>query len=634
MHWLDAASFAVRFGAGLLAGLWLWALATDLGSLIVGKTLPGLARAPARIVGAALGYALIGSAVALLGLLHAARAPYLIGLLGAITIARSPAYLRVLGQMPAHAAAVRAWWTMCDGLEKAAWIVAATAIGTAAVAAALPAVWWDPLAYHLPLAARALQSGAFGFDPAMVQSAFPQLAEAAALPAYALAGSAGAAFATLGAGIALMALCAVTAQRVAPGSGALAAVLLAASPVWLWLAPTFYIDVPFALFLFAALALPSLCDAPRDEPHGPISPWPHGIALGAICGALAGAAAASKYPGLASGLVALGLLCALAPGAWRARSAGFAAGFALIAAAWYARTWALTGDPVYPILVGLFGAPTQVQIFAGKYLDMTRHWCGGGFSISDAFALPWRLMADPRAFCGDPGYALRLASIFALAALVLVPRARPLALAGVLLTALWFATTQQWRFLLPALCAMVVVAAVGAVSAAPRLRAGMTAILLGLCVFGVASDWLPALENEASNSIVPAFAYLTRAQTGADYLRARLEAFAAAEWFASNAPGAKVLALDDVRDYYFGPSVAWANPYYQARWQVDWRLPSALRYKPFTDAGFAYMVVNDNSAYVRRSPTGVDWAGLAADERAGRLRRVFAANSVTVYELK
>ncbi|HXM19424.1 MAG TPA: hypothetical protein VN934_11540 [Candidatus Tumulicola sp.] len=637
MHWLDAGDFGIRFACGVVAAAWLWALAADLGSWTIAKLLPDVEGGHARFVGAALGYALIGSAVALLGLAHLASSLAAIALLVILTLARAPAHIRMMAQTPGLFAALGASWRDGTALDKCAYAIVGAAITTAAVAAALPAVWWDPIAYHLPLVARALERGTFGFDQQMVQSAFPQLSEAAALPAYAIAGSAGAAFATLGAGITLVMLCGVIAQRLAPGSGPIAAALLAASPLWLWLAPTFYIDVPFALFLVAALAVPLFAGDKSDDKNDDRNVAfraKSGFSLGVLCGALAGAAAASKYPGLPAGAIAAGFAVALAPAQWRARLGGFGIGFALMAAGWYARTWALAGDPLYPLFVANFGASPELQAFGQRYLEMTRHWCGGGTSLRDAFLLPWRLVADPRSFCGDPGYALRLGGILAIAAVALLRRTRSLALVGMALTAVWFVTTQQWRFLLPALSLMSIIAAAGAVDAAPRLRNVACAVLLGLCVFGVASNWFAALENEASNSLAPAFAYLAHAETGAQYLRARLETYGAAEWLGAKAPGAKIVALDDVRDYYFGSNTVWANPFYQARWDVDWQAPAKRRYQDFMDAGFTYMVVNAHPAYVRRTPTGIDWGVLAADERAGVLRRMFSADSVTVYALE
>jgi hypothetical protein len=627
MHWLDAGTFGPRLLLGVLAGAWLWAIAYEVGSLIARRLLPSVELLSRGAIAAALGYAVLGTAVALLGVVHLANPLWVIGLLAVVTlvriVGRAPAGSKNFAEAKSALDSMVSAWREWSALDKIAYGITGAAFVTAAIAAALPAVWWDPIAYHLPLALRALREGTFGFDPQMVQTAFPQLSEAAALPAYALAGSAGAAFATLGAGIALVILCARIAQQIAPGAGALTAALLASCPLWLWLAPTFYIDVPFALFVVGALAVAWFATDPSSA-----------LGTGVVGGLLAGAAAASKYPGLLDAIVVAAVLVIAAPALWRLRLAGFALGTAIAAAGWYARTWFLAGDPVYPILVGTFGATPLVQAFAERYLDMTRHWCGGGSTIGDALLLPWRLLTDPRSFCGDPGYALRLGAIFAIAGVALVRQLRAPAIAGIVLTGLWFATTQQWRFLLPAVCLMAIVTAVGALDAAPRLRTIAAGVLLALCAFSVLADWLPALQNEASNSIAPAFDYMTRNRSGSEYLTKRLETFAAADWLGKHAPGAKVVALDDVRDYYFAYGSVWANPYYQSRWRVDWAAAPAQRYKGLLDAGYALMVVNANSAYVRRTPTGVDWGVLAQDERSGVIRREFSADDVTVYSLQ
>ena len=76
-----------------------------------------------------------------------------------------------------------AWFRELAPIDRAAAGAAASAWLTGLVAAVLPATWWDPIAYHLPLFAFALERHTFALQP-MVPSAFPQLADAAALPAF------------------------------------------------------------------------------------------------------------------------------------------------------------------------------------------------------------------------------------------------------------------------------------------------------------------------------------------------------------------------------------------------------------------------------------------------------------------
>jgi hypothetical protein len=132
---------------------------------------------------------------------------------------------------------------------------------------------------------------------------------------------------------------------------------------------------------------------------------------------------------------------------------------------------------------------------------------------------------------------------------------------------------------------------------------------------------------------VPAFAYISGAQSGEQYVDARLETFAAARWLADRGiAGERILALDDVRDYYFPRGTAWANPFYQQALAIDWQSPSRVRYAQLRTLGISYVVVNRNPAYLARTPTGVDWSALEADTQHG-LRQVFGANGVFVYDL-
>ncbi len=620
MHALDLAPFWLRLVAGFAAGALTWLVSLDYGCALVGRWVkfehPG-----SRVgVGAAAGYALIGSLVGLLGLAGAIN-PWALGLVIVLAIVlRLPHHMR---RPPGTTfAQVSGALRASDGIARVALVVIALGACTALVSAALPAVWWDPIAYHLSLAAAALSHHGMGFDPQMVQSGFPQLGEAAALPAYLMAGSAGAAMATLGAGLCIAALVWALGDWVLQGSGPLAAMLAVSCGLWLWLSPSFYVDVPFAMFVVGAMV-------------AIVSPKAGGttFASAAIAGGLCGAAASVKYTGVPLALVVLVMALYMAGPSWRAGLAGFCGGFFALAAGWYARGFILTGDPVYPFLSGTLARSAQTRDFATRYVEMTRHWCGGGMTLGDLVTLPYRLIADPKHFCGDPGLALQVGVVFALVSLLAVKRARIVALAGVAFTFVWFFSSQQWRFALPAVFLLAALIAAGTTVAGARVRQIGGIVLAVLGAYVIATQWIPALRSEATSTIVPAFGYIRGAESAAQYLDARLESFAAAQWLADRGiAGDRILALDDVRDYYFPAGTSWANPFYQQALVVDWGAPSRVRYALLRARGIIYMVVNRNPAYLARTPTGVDWAALDADEQHG-LRKVFSANDVSVYDL-
>jgi hypothetical protein len=634
-HPLDLAPFWVRLSCGLGAGVATWLFACDYGIMLTGRRLAGCAWSTRLAIAAPVGYALLGSGVGVLAACGLERTAVVETLLAIALGARLPRYVRALRELPASLTRLTSFVRGQDRARQAcAWVMLAAFV-TACLSAALPAVWWDPIAYHLPLVASALANATMRFDPGMVQSGFPQLAEAAATPAYVLAGSAGAAFATLGCGVVCALQAAVIARACAPGDrsvGLPAAMLVVSSGLWLWLAPSLYVDVAFAMFLLGAII------AAHAAALGETAAIPR---FWLLAGILAGAAAAVKYSGLPAAAIVFG-----AAWWWSRRRWGenvgrswvqvlvpFVAGAGVVAAPWYLRTWLATGDPIYPFLTAWLRPAGPAHDFARRYADMTRHWCGGGTSLADLAALPYRLLFTPRMFCGDPGVALQVATIAAGVAVIVCAWARRIAAWAAALVGLWFFESQQWRFALAPVFSLASLAAAGAVLVGPRLRAPVLAALAILGTYGVVINWLPQTATAAPATLVPAFAYLRGAESAAAYLSQRLETFDAARWFAQrHIPGREILALDDVRDYYFPPGTRWGNDNYQAALTPDWSGSPAQRAAWLQRLGVRYVVVNANPAFVGRTPTGVDWQMFVQDSRT-IFHRVFAAHGVVIYEL-
>lgn len=632
MHPFDAAAFGVRLIAGGFAAVFVWFVASEIGYRLVRPYLA--TRAAAAALGAATGYAILGSTIALLGVVHAVRPWTAIGLVIAAALVRMPAYVGMARRRHVLTAALTDWYRSQAALNRVALFVCAFATLTAMIAAALPAVWWDPIAYHLPIASRVLATGAFGIDFDMIQSAWPSLGEASALPAYAAAGSAGAAMSMLFAGLVLALVCALLAERFASGSGPLAAALVTSCALWLWLAPSSYVDVQFALFAVGAIAVPLLAPSANSSPGG-AGDGARTMMLGALCGVLTGAAAATKYAGLPFGVIALGVLLAAGPRARGMSFAGFALGALAIAAGWHIRDYVTTGDPLYPFLTAIHKVHVSVAQFPALNSTWEQQWCGGGNGIVDLITLPWRLLSDPRSFCGDLGYALRLGIVFAIVCLVRVRSTWPVALACLGVTLYWFVLAQELRFLLPAVALFAVLVAVGTTALTERLNTLGRAVLLALSAFGVTVNWLPWTIADASSSLVPGYAYIAGREGGAAYLRRRLETYGAAEWLVAHAVQRhEVMSLDDIRTYYFWGGIAWANPAYEYVWNVDWTVAPAKRYDAFKRAGYRYLLVNATPAYVHRTPSGVEWTVLAGDIGQGMLTQVYRDGDVAIYQIR
>ena len=620
MHQLDLAPFWLRLICGFVSAAVTWIIAADIGSSVVEHFVHFTHPAARLGVAAALGYALVGSSIALLGIVHATTPAVIIASLVIMLTVRLPILLKRLRSLPAACAQALDSFRRSDVAIRCALFVKVSAEATGVIIATLPAVWWDPIAYHLPIVAAVLRHGGFIFDPQMVQSGFPLLGEASATPAYALAGSAGAAMVTLGTGVCVALLAWALADGLAAGTGPIAGMLAVSSGLWLWLAPSFYVDMPFAMFVLAGIVVAlQLSD---DESLA---------AVAGLAGAFCGAAAATKYSGLALAVIIVALVLFRARRLWTRALFGFLAGFVLLAAGWYVRTLVATGDPVYPFGWQFFARSTLTSEFGQRYVDMTRHWCGGGSSFTDFVTLPYRLLVEPHQFCGDPGLALRTAVILAILALAVNARARGLAGICLIMMVVWFATSQQWRFALPAVLLCCAVAAAG-VAAAHRLRRATAIALSALAAYVVLTNWLPSLRSQASSTIVPAYSYIVGKQSAEQYLDTRLETFAAARWLRDHGvSGDHVLALDDVRDYYFPQGTIWANPYYQEVLAPNWSTSFDARYGTLAARGFRYIVVNANDAYLRRTPTGIDWSVFESDRH--HLVQLFSANGVAVYRL-
>jgi hypothetical protein len=230
------------------------------------------------------------------------------------------------------------------------------------------------------------------------------------------------------------------------GGASWAAAFVATMPAVYAGAHSGFVDVLYASFVLAAARIGF--DAERSK---------HFLAFGLFCGF----AIATKYTGLLV-LPALLLTAGIAvakSGSLRARTLIAALGIALAAALLvgapaYVRNWILLGCPIYP------PPPLLLSIFHVKYLspDAVRDFYaylyqrGGGLGrgLGAFLLLPFRLTYHTANFHGAGGiglYALALGP-FGLMASRRNRFSRALALLALLLTAEWFVTQQESRFLI------------------------------------------------------------------------------------------------------------------------------------------------------------------------------------------
>jgi hypothetical protein len=174
-----------------------------------------------------------------------------------------------------------------------------------------------------------------------------------------------------------------------------------------------------------------------------------------------GACLATRYPGVA----VLAALCAailLTPGVrtWRERASAcvLTATLAIgVLSPWLVRNLVFTGNPVAPALQNLFYAR------GGEYFDVVAveqqvalsRSIGMGRSLGALLAAPWRLTMHPSPDLYTGGFGYRIGPLSLLSVLlVLLAQGRPplvrlsLVTSGVLFV-IWFATSQEARYLLP-----------------------------------------------------------------------------------------------------------------------------------------------------------------------------------------
>ncbi len=358
------------------------------------------------------------------------------------------------------------------GRERWVLAVSAAIVAFDAVIASAPPTSADAIAYHLVAPKLWFESGRM-FEIWWDWTTFgPFSAEMHFAYADALAG--GRAAMVVGAGLAgFSAMCVYGLARELAGArvAAWATLIWVGQGMFLWEATGAFVELPLAgLVALGAWHLAVFARSGR-------------LSDCAWSGLCVGLAVGTKYHAL---VVVPGFLVAalaVAPGSWRRRGLAFGALAlpVLIGLPWYVRNVADTGNPVYPLLPGIFG---------GKYWDATlRDWWDAMLTTFGVDGI-WRLPVFPLEFVlrtdrYERGYSFSPA-LFLLAPIALAFARRWVwALAAALLayTVFWWEGMQQiTRYLLPVLPFAAVLAALAGVElwrrgGWPRALAGATGLV-------------------------------------------------------------------------------------------------------------------------------------------------------------
>jgi hypothetical protein len=248
----------------------------------------------------------------------------------------------------------RSWMPRVTGTDRVWLVVAALPLGFALWAALAPVVDYDAVWYHLHFPRVFLTHGRLVDLRAEYVSLYPMMWELWFGYGLAVGGATTATllhFTTLP--LTAMVVFAMTRRYAWPASPWFAAALFLTAPTVLWDATTPYVDLAFTLHVAVALvALLRYHETERAR-------W---VVLAAI---QLGFALATKHVGLiVLAIVCAGMLVArwqTGRRPWPAFRVAAALGVAslLVPLPWYIRAWQLTGDPVFPELFGIFGAPAD-----------------------------------------------------------------------------------------------------------------------------------------------------------------------------------------------------------------------------------------------------------------------------------
>jgi hypothetical protein len=436
-------------------------------------------------------------------------------------------------------------------------------------------------------------------------------------------------------------------------AGALGAILFASTPLAFWEAGTAYVDLSTAFFLTATLL--GVVSAVKTKEAG----WWN------VSAVLMGITLSTKATaGISLILIAAGLLWwklknAPSPGRAIGGVAAWCAVAIAVGAPWYVKSFAYTGNPVYPFAYGVFGGRYWNQEAANAY-DGSNKSFGLGHQPINVLLAPWNLTmyvmpGHPAQYTGSDGkavvlypfldagntgakpfndFATELATLSpvllaALFAPLVITRRRKLAGAlGLYAGAaflLTFLAMQYVRYLLPLVPLLCLLAAYTIDELLEERRiAGWALSLLTLASVAYSAAFAGEL---AANQ----FPVASGKQARADYISHAFPAYDAIDYLNRQAPAnAMTVFYGNPLGFYSDKPYLWGEKNHSGYIPYDTMHSSDDLLAFFRRIGVTHVLV-DTRGFGLAPSSG--WTGWVYDLTAARSQPVFEAHGVAVYEL-
>jgi hypothetical protein len=485
---------------------------------------------------------------------------------------------------------------------------------------------WDSLAYHLAVPKVWLANGLIGPVSYDHHSNFPMLLELH----YAFHGAAAVKALHWMSGITTALLIAWAANRwVSRRSSPLAAALFLTVPIVAWESTTAYVDLTSTLFV--TLAVYAVLRW-KENPAATGWLWLSAIMAGFACG--------TKMTMLAvAGLLVLWLTWLRirnhAPVNAK-RLLAYATIAAVVGGGWYVKTWAFTGNPVYPFAYERLGGKWWSAQAAKDYSAEQARF-GIGKTPLGFLAAPWTTAFQshyyanpPSVFKGDlsappeSGFPtvygnLGIAVIGLLPLWHLARRRHPAVVSMIWFSGsfflVWFALTHQTRYLLPVLPLLIIASTAGAVEFWRKGNAWRWAVG-SFAALSVLFGLLPSREYAKGMAVGP---------EGVDYyLTKREPMYGISEYANKNlVRGARVLLLQETRGYWLDVPYMWGNPSQNALipWETFQSTDETLA--KLGSMGITHVVINWSAT--TEDSSREHWPKLMAEAvMRGRLRALYS----------